>query len=358
MANAPPGPEPSSRSLLRREIDEQPQVLARLLDNERARVAGLVTRWRRSNLQYVTIVARGSSDNAATYGKYLFGVLNNLTVALAAPSVFTIYSAKPNMRQSLVIAISQSGESPEILAVVEEAKRQNAPTLALTNVEGSSLARLADEVVLLHAGEVKSVAATKAFTAASCALALIGAAWAGSDSPSHLDELMSVPEKMAKAMEIESQIRTAASIFVAIERMLVIGRGFNYCTAFEIALKLKELTYIGAEAYSSADFVHGPMAMVDPSLHALVVAPSGLAHQNTVDFTRQLKAGGAKILAISDRLEFLALADVGWKIPATSEWLSPLVAAVPGQLLALHVAEAKGHDVDHPRRLAKVTRTP
>src|SRR4051812_7823209 len=231
MPNGEPGYEQSSRSNLRREIEEQPEGLARLLDQERGHVAGLVTRWRRANLQYVTIVARGSSDNAATYGKYLFGVLNNLTVALAAPSVYTLYGARPSLKQSLVIAISQSGESPDVLAVVEEAKRQNAPTLAITNSPTCKLAGIADEVVLLHAGEEKSVAATKTFTASIGALALLGAAWAGSDSPSHLDELMSTPEKMAKAIEVESQIRTAARMFVGVERALVIGRGFNYCTA-------------------------------------------------------------------------------------------------------------------------------
>jgi glutamine---fructose-6-phosphate transaminase (isomerizing) len=353
MADGHPGSESSPRSALRREIGEQPEVVARLLDRERAHVASLVTRWRRQNLHYLTIVARGSSDNAATYGKYLFGVLNNITVALAAPSIYTLYGARPNVRQSLVVAISQEGDDADILAVVEEAKKQSAPVLAITNAPKSRLASLADEMVELHAGEETGIVASKTFTASIGALALIGAAWAGSDSPSHLDELMSVPEKMAQALEIESQIRTAARMFVGIDRALVIGRGFNYCTALEIALKLKELTFLAAEPYSSADFLHGPIAMVNENLHALVVAPSGQAHADAVEFTQMLKREGARIIGVSDEADFLALADVGWKIPSTSEWLSPLVAAVPGQLLALHVAQAKGHDVDRPRREPK-----
>jgi glucosamine--fructose-6-phosphate aminotransferase (isomerizing) len=349
MANGQPGSGVSVRSAIRREIGEQPEVVARLLDRERAHVANLVTRWRRQNLHYITIVARGSSDNAATYGKYVFGVLNNIMVALAAPSLYTLYDARPNVRQSLVMAISQDGESPDLLAVVTEAKKQNAPTLAITNAPGSRLASLADEVLVLEAGEESPGVATKTFTASIGALALIGAAWAGSDSPSHLDELMSVPEKMSQALEVESQIRNAAPLFAGIDRALVIGRGFNYCTAFEIALKLKELTYLAAEPYSSADFRYGPMAMVDENLHALVVAPSGRTHEDAIDLTRQLKRERAHVIGISDEPAFLALADVGWKIPSTSEWLSPLVAAVPGQLLALHVAEVKGHDVEDPR---------
>jgi len=347
---------PVDPSILRKEIGEQPEVLARVLERERANVARLSTRWRRSDIQFLTIAARGSSDNAATYAKYLFGALADLPVVLAAPSLLTLYGAEPKLAHSVVLAISQSGESPDILAVVASAKKQGVPTVAITNSPNSTLAGAADDVILLHAGEEKSIAATKTFTASIGAFALLGAAWLGGKE-SYLDELLRVAELVAKTLEVEPNVKALASWLLQLSHCAVIGRGFNYATAFEVALKLKELTYVGAEPYSSADFLHGPVAMVDEKLHALIIAPSGRAHESAVDFAQRIRAKGGRIIAISDRPEFNSLAFMGIRIPASPEWLSPLVTVVPGQLLALHLARAKGYDVDRPRGLSKVTRT-
>jgi glucosamine--fructose-6-phosphate aminotransferase (isomerizing) len=166
-----------------------------------------------------------------------------------------------------------------------------------------------------------------------------------------------MPERIAEAIEVEPAVRALTSSLLGISHCAVIGRGYNYATAFEIALKLKELTYVGAEPYSSADFLHGPIAMVDEKLHAIVVAPSGRAHDSSVEFVQRIRSEGGRLVAISDRTEFIGLADMGIQIPTVPEWLSPLVAVIPGQLLALHLARAKGYDVDRPRRLTKVTRT-
>jgi len=343
-------------SILRQEIREQPEVLARILDRERSNVARLSTKWRRQDIQYLTIAARGSSDNAATYAKYVFGALADLPVVQAAPSLHTLYESGPRLKHSLVLAISQSGESPDILAVVTDAKKQGSPTLAITNSPNSTLAKTADEVILLHAGEERSIAATKTFTASIGGIALFAAAWIGGGDK-YLDDLLTMPEQIAQAIEVEPAVRALTSSLLDISHCAVIGRGYSYATAFEIALKLKELTYVGAEPYSSADFLHGPIAMVDEKLHAIVVAPSGRAHDSSVEFVARIRSEGGRLVAISDRAEFIGLADVGIQIPSVPEWLSPLVAVVPGQLLALHLARAKGYDVDRPRRLTKVTRT-
>jgi glucosamine--fructose-6-phosphate aminotransferase (isomerizing) len=351
-----PGQAPIDPSILRQEIGEQPEVLARVLDRERANVARLSIRWRRADIQYLTIVARGSSDNAASYAKYMFGALADLSVVLAAPSLYTLYGAEPKLAHSIVLAISQAGESPDILAVVESAKKQRVPTVAITNSPNSTLAKTADDVILLHAGEERSVAATKTFTASIGAFALLGAAWLGAKI-SYLDELLAMPELMYKVLNVEHGVKSLASTLAGLKHTAVIGRGFSYSVAFEIALKLKELAYVAAEPYSSADFLHGPVAMVDENLHALVIAPTGRAHANSLQFAQAIRNKGGRLIGISDSKEFLELADMGIRVPEAPEWLSPLLTVVPGQLLALHLARAAGYDVDRPRGLTKVTKT-
>lgn len=345
-----------TESNLSREILEQPGVLARLIERERTNVGRIAGHLKRRDIAYVTMAARGTSDNAVVYGKYLLGAMLRLSVSSAAPSLYTMYHRPPDMRNSLVIAVSQSGESTDILAVVEEARRQGAPTLAITNLEGSALAKSTDEVILLHAGEEVSVAATKTYTASLAAFALLAALW--QDGDSQLRELERVPDLVAAVLGLEPETRLLAGQLVDLTDCAVFGRGYNYATALELALKLKELAYVHAEPYSSADFLHGPMALVDERFRAIEIAPSGAVYQNLVEFTERIKREGARIVAVSDRDEFLRLGEVGLKLPDDlPEWLSPLVAIIPGQLFALHLTEAKGYAVDRPRSLSKVTRT-
>lgn len=345
-----------TESILRGEIREQPEVLSRLIERERANVKRIAEKFRGRDIAYLTVAARGTSDNAAVYGKYLFGAMLRLPVALTAPSLYTMYHQPPDMRQSLVIAVSQSGESTDILAVVQEARKQGVPTLAITNLADSALAKAADEVILLHAGEEMSVAATKTYTASLAAFALLTASWQGSEV--HLEELANVPDLVAAALGLEEETRDLASRLANLSDCTVIGRGYNYATAFEMALKLKELAYVRAEPYSSADFLHGPLALVDEAFRAVMIAPGGAVYDNLVEFTERIKKEGARLIAISDRDEFLKLAEAGLKLPGNMpEWLSPLVAIIPGQLFALHLTQAKGHAVDRPRSLSKVTRT-
>lgn len=345
-----------TESNLRREIHEQPEVLARLIELERENVVRIVAKLKPRDISYLFIAARGTSDNAALYGKYLFGAMLRLPVALAAPSLFTMYHQPPDLHRSLVLAISQSGESTDILAVLEEARRQGVPTLAITNLADSALAKGADEVVLLHAEEEVSVAATKTYTASLAAFALLAASWRGERA--YLDELARMPELVAAALDTEPAAKELAGRLKNLTDCAVIGRGYNYATALELALKLKELAYVRAEPYSSADFLHGPLALVDESFRAVEIAPSGAVYENLVEFTERITREGARLVAISDREEFLKRAEAGLKLPDNlPEWLSPLAAIVPGQLFALHLTLAKGQAVDRPRSLSKVTRT-
>jgi len=343
-------------SFLQDEIREQPQVLATLLDREAEHARRIAATLRGERVKYVVIAARGTSDNAARYGQYLLGAHNHLPVALATPSLFSVYGQPPHLEDALVIGISQSGRSPDIVAVLAEGRRQGTPTLAITNDPDSPLAAQADQVLLLHAGQERAVAATKTYTAQLAALALLSCALAGDDD--RLEQLRQVPRQVHLVLADEERIAQAVGRYRYMETCVVLGRGYNYATAFEIALKLKELNYLIAESYSSADFMHGPIAVVGSGFPALVIAPTGKMFDTMRTFSLELKARGAELLLISDRQELLAEAVTPLRLPAgVPEWLSPLVAVVPGQLFALHLTLIRGNDPDRPQGLQKVTIT-
>jgi glucosamine--fructose-6-phosphate aminotransferase (isomerizing) len=343
-------------SRLQDEIHEQPQVLATLLDREAAPARRIAAGLRARPIRYAIVAARGTSDNAARYGQYLLGAHNRLPVALATPSLFSIYGRPPDLAGALVVGISQSGQSPDIVAVLAEGRRQAVPTLAITNDPASPLAAQADYVLPLHAGEERAVAATKTYTAQLAALALLSCAL-GDDS-TRLDALRQVPRAVDQVLAGEDAVARAVERYRYMETCVVLGRGYNYATAFEIALKLKELNYLIAESYSSADFMHGPIAIVGSGFPALVVAPGGQMFDTMRRFSLELKSRGAELLAISDRHDLLDQAVTPLPLPTgVPEWLSPLVAIVPGQLFALHLTLVKGNDPDQPQGLKKVTTT-
>jgi glucosamine--fructose-6-phosphate aminotransferase (isomerizing) len=343
-------------SQLAREIQEQPAVIRRLLEAERDTVQRVAEAIRSGHLQHVVIAARGSSDNAARYAGYLFGALNRLSVGLAMPSLFTLYDSPPRLTDTLVVGISQSGQSPDIVAVVAEGRQQGALTLAITNDLRSPLAAEVEHCLELHAGPERSVAATKTYTASLTALAMLAASLA--QDTNRLAQLDGLPEAVAQTLTLDQTAQATANRWRFADRCVVVGRGYNYATAFEIALKLKELTYLIAEPYSPADFLHGPVAMVERDFPALVVAPSGATLANVRALARDLRDAGAELLVISDVPAMLQLGQTSLALPdKVPEWLSPVTAAVAGQIFALHLAQAKGLDPDHPRGLQKVTRT-
>lgn len=341
---------------LHREIHEQPAVVRRLLDEEEATALALADLIHSRAIDHIVIAARGTSDNAGRYAQYVLGAMNGLSVGLAAPSLFSIYHRPPRFGNALVIGISQSGKSPDIVSVLAEARRQGALTAALTNRPTSPLANEADVVIDLQAGEEHAVAATKTYTAELAAIALISTALSGSSE--QLAALLAVPDALEATLKMNDTVAAAAPRYRYMQRCVVVGRGYNYATAFETALKLKEMTYTIVEPYSSADFLHGPLAMIEQGFPVIVIAPSGAMTAEMIDFARTLRERQAEVIAISDAGELLDLARVPLKLPAsTPEWLSPITAIVPGQLLAMHLAHARDYEIDSPRGIRKVTET-
>jgi glucosamine--fructose-6-phosphate aminotransferase (isomerizing) len=341
---------------LRREIGEQPEVAARLLAEGRADVERLVATLReRGRPSFVLVAARGTSDHAATYAKYALGHVARLPVALAAPSLLTRYGAGPQLRDGLVLGISQSGRSPDVVAVVADARRQGQVTAALTNDPASPLAAAADHVLPLRAGEEASVAATKTYGAELLAVAMLAAALAEGDE--HREQLELVPEAIRRALELEDDAVSAAGSHRSMQEAVILGRGFNLATALEWALKLKELAYVRAQGYSTADFQHGPSASLAPGGHLLAVSTGGpLDDELTGVLDEMASSRRAHVLRLAGDAD--AAADGVLRFPRMlPEWLSPLAAMVPMQLFCYHLARAKGLDFESPRGLRKVTLT-
>jgi glucosamine--fructose-6-phosphate aminotransferase (isomerizing) len=343
-------------SVLQAEIGEQPAVIERFLKNERAAARKLAADILRRDVSYAVIAARGTSDNAARYAQYLFGAYNRLPVALATPSLYTLYAAPPQMKGALVIGISQSGRSPDIVSVIEAGRAQDRPTLAITNEPDSPLAQAADWVLPLGVGEERAIAATKTYTTSLAALALLSTALA--NDAQRQAELDRAPMSMQKTLEGVHAILPHIERYRTIQRSVVIGRGFNYATAFEIALKIKELTRVVTESYSSADFLHGPISILEPGFPLLLIAPSGKTLADLSALAIEAKRRGAELIVITDDQKLLEQAQTPLPLPTNiPEWLSPLIAVLPGQLFAMQLAIAKGFDADRPAGLTKVTET-
>jgi glucosamine--fructose-6-phosphate aminotransferase (isomerizing) len=329
-------------SLARSEMAEQPPVLERLLRESAEAIAGAAGEIASRRPRFGVIAARGSSDNAARYAQHLFGRYWGMPVALATPSLHTLYDASLDYRDALVIGISQSGASPDVAGVVAAATEQGAITVAIANEPDSLLGRSARHMIPLGTGPERSVAATKTYTASLGAIAAL----AGVND----EELAQVPEAMARQLAVEVPFEAAAGW----QQLAVVGRGVAYGTAFEAALKLSELTGVIAAPWSSADFLHGPIAIVEPGFPILAIAPSG----PTLDGMRELLAAarsrGADVTVIADDPSVVGRRIALEPVP---EWLSPLVAVIAAQLLAVGAAEHLGRDVDRPTGLQKVTLT-
>jgi glutamine---fructose-6-phosphate transaminase (isomerizing) len=340
----------------RDEILEQPSVVERLIHSQRARLHEVAELMRRQHVEHVVIAARGTSDHAALYAQYLLGVRHRLPVALATPSIISLYGVVPRFARSLVIGISQSGASPDVVGVVAAAREQGQPTLAITNEVGSDLAATADVVVDLGAGVERGLAATKTYTAELAAVAALSVALDG-DAVGWRD-LARLHDHLADALASEAAARAAAARRASLERCVVLGRGYDYATAREWALKLKELAYVMADPYSSADFQHGPVALVEPGFSVLAVVPRGVTASGLRELLARLRGRGADLVLISDDPATLAEGDDGLPVPSgLPDWLMPLVDAIPAQWFALALAEAKGIDPEAPRNLVKVTQT-
>jgi glutamine---fructose-6-phosphate transaminase (isomerizing) len=332
------------------EIRSQPAALSRAVTENSAAFAEVARQVEGST--HVVIAARGTSDNAARYAQYVWGGRNGLTVALATPSLFTLYDSPPRLAGALVLGISQSGQSPDIVSVLDEGRAQGRPTVAITNDPGSPLAEAADVVVPLHSGPETAIAATKTYTAQLAAIAGISEALQGRRA--NLDHLSDL---VAGALESESEARSAAQAMSGFAHAAVLGRGFNLATAFEWALKMQELSYVVAQPFSTADFLHGPIAVVDGGYPVLAVLAEGKAHDDVTAALHRAVEREAPTAVITNSARSDAIPGEVMRFSATDEWLTPIPAIVVAQLFTYWLTVEQGNDPDNPRGLEKVTRT-
>ena len=339
--------------LMRVELAEQPQIWRGLL-RDRAAFADLGQAIAARAPRFVLLAARGTSDHAALYAKYLIEIRLGLPAGLVSPSTMTAYGAAPDLRDVLMIAVSQSGGSPDLVHTVETARRGGALTLAVTNNPSSPLAEAAALQVDIGAGPEQSVVATKSYTAQLLALYLALEHWRGGDG-SAADGIADFGDAvLAGAGPV---MKEAAKRYRFAQRMVVAGRGYGYPTAREAALKLMETSYVSAQAFSGADLLHGPLALLDPSVPVLAVIPEGVAGAAMAQAVPRVREARADLFVVGSK-KAVNDADAGFVLPSgVPEVMSPLLEILPFQILALHLAVARGEDPDAPRGLRKVTKT-
>lgn len=337
------------------EIAEQPAALEKTIAEERKKIARLGESIKKKDIDLIVLVARGSSDNAALFGRYLLEITTGIPVSLSAPSVHTLYHANLNLKRALVIGVSQSGEGEDINRVLERARAGGASTVGITNESDSSMVKLVDETLLMRGGRERSVAATKTFTGQMMLFYMLAAALANDGTQLDYER---IPEFTARALEQQPAIVELVQRYVFMENCVVVGRGLAYANAYEFALKLMETCYVVAERFSSADFLHGPVAMIERHFPVILFAPPGVMLEGTKDLIERLRELRADTLVITGDIDVAAKCSRSIIMPREiDEFLAPIPYIIPAQLFAALLAEAKGLDPDKPRSLSKVTRT-
>jgi glucosamine--fructose-6-phosphate aminotransferase (isomerizing) len=337
------------------EIAEQPAALAQTISEERAKIERLGQFLKDRSIDLIILVARGSSDNAALFGRYLIEISSGIPVSLSAPSVHTIYNANLKLQNALVIGVSQSGEGEDINHVLEHSRQAGAYTVGITNERESSMTTLVDETLLMHGGRERSVAATKTFTGQMLLFYMLAASLA-EQKPAYDYEM--IPTFAQRALEQQAAVLELVQRYVFMENCVVVGRGLAYANAYELALKLMETCYVVAERFSSADFLHGPVAMVERHFPVIIFAPPGKMLAGVKDLIGRLGELHADTLAITSDLEVAGSCTRAIVMPKEiDEFLAPIPYIIPAQLFAALLAEAKGLNPDSPRSLSKVTRT-
>ncbi|HEX8494775.1 MAG TPA: SIS domain-containing protein [Pyrinomonadaceae bacterium] len=337
------------------EIAEQPAALERTITEERGKVERLGSYLKERDVDLIVLVARGSSDNAALFGRYLLEITTGIPVSLSAPSVHTIYKAKLKLQRALVVGVSQSGEGEDINRVLEGARARGAYTVGITNEAASTMTSVVNDTLLMHGGRERSVAATKTFTGQMMLFYMLAAALAESAAAPAYE---AIPELAARALEQQEAISELVERYVFMENCVVVGRGLSYANAYELALKLMETCYVVAERFSSADFLHGPLAMVERHFPVIFFAPPGVMLDGTRELIERLNELRADTLVITSEQELAHKCTRAILLPGEiDEFLTPIPYIIPGQLFAALLADAKGLDPDAPRSLSKVTRT-
>jgi glucosamine--fructose-6-phosphate aminotransferase (isomerizing) len=325
------------------EIAEQPDVLARALADT-AGVRAAAERIERAAPRFVLIAARGTSDHAALYAKYLAEIRLGLPAGLASPSSMTVYGARPDLSGVLFVAVSQSGGSPDLVDSLGAARECGALTVAVTNAPESALAAAAEVSVDVRAGIERAVAATKTYTAELLALyLLLGGAGAA-------ERASALPDAAARTLASPAAVEAAAR-YEQVSRLVVTARGYSYPTAREAALKLMETSYLSAQAFSGADLLHGPLAMIDEAVPVIAVTSPGRGGAAMIPVVERLRESGADVLQVG------APGGLPLAAEGVAEELLPVLEILPLQQLAWQLALSRGADPDRPRGLSKVTRT-
>jgi glucosamine--fructose-6-phosphate aminotransferase (isomerizing) len=336
-----------------REIAEQPDGLARILDDGLGPIRTVAAEIRRRDPRFVLFTGRGTSDNAGLYASYLTEVLLGLPAGLTSMSTTTAYRARRRLDGCLVVTVSQSGGSPDLIASARQARADGAYTLAVTNNADSVLARESDAHLDVLAGPELALPATKTYTAELLTLFLLVDHIRGGDG----EAARELPRLARDILDRHAETAALAERYRFAERLVVTGRGYGYPTAREAALKIMETSYIGAHAFSGADLMHGPLAIVDHAFPVLAVAPDGAGAHALRPVLERLRERGADLCVIG-AAEPVAAFGRGFVLPAgTAEEVSPILEILPLQLLAREIASARGCDPDAPRALAKVTET-
>lgn len=343
-------------TLMSSEIKEQPRVLRGMAKTQLATIKEIAKAVKEKNIKFVLTAARGTSNHGCVYGNYMFKVLNGMPTGIAELSVLTHYDAKVNFEGTMVIAVSQSGGSTDVCEYLQKAKNGGALAVAFTNVADSKLAKIADYTVCFEAGEEKSVAATKTYCGTLAAFYMLSMAMAGKE-----DEISANIETAAKAVESvlsrEEEIKNNALRFRYLKAGVIIARGINYCNALELSLKLTETCYIKMRGFSSADFLHGPIASLAKGDACFVFAPDGKTVGQVEEGIDKLNAKGIETIVFSDKDDIIAKAKVGIKMPSVCECLAPIVYIPYGQLLANYLSVSIGNNPDTPEGLTKVCET-
>lgn len=335
------------------EMAEQPAVLRRILEQGAPAIREVAAAIAARNPRFVLLTARGTSDNAALYAKYLTEVLLGRPAGLTSMSTTTAYGAKPDLRDCLVITVSQSGGSPDLVASTRAAREAGAITLAVTNNADSPLAAVSQYHIDILAGPEKALPATKTYTAELLSLYLFVEGLRGGDGAA----AKALPELAASVLARQAEIRKLAERYRFAQRLVITSRGYGYPTAREAALKLMETTYIAASPFSGADLLHGPLAMVDNVSPVIAVVPDGRAGEALQPVLDRLRSRGADLVVIGQQDQVDA-ASAGFVLPGgVAEEVQPILEILPLQLLAYEVTVARAQDPDAPRALAKVTET-
>ena len=338
------------------EILEQPEVLERCKNKNSKIISNIVDILYKNNIGNIVIAARGTSNHAAIYGKYVLELLTRKPVSLASPSIFTLYGGGLDVKNSLVIGISQSGMAQDVLEVMKNANNSGAITVGITNYNESPIAKESKVHLNCEAGEEKSVAATKTFTAQMFLLAYLASEWGNNDELKQ--ELIKLPTHLLNVFKVADDIEKNVTRYRFANECFVLARGFNYAIALEAALKIQETTYVRAKAFATSEFQHGPIAMIESNIPVILFVPEGPSFNDLSGMLMKLKESQIETVVVSNNKKILEEGTCAFEIPETNnDAISPFFNAIVAQMFACKLSLVKGLNPDTPRRLSKVTIT-